>query len=110
MNEYPSAAGLDDSLMCAYFGGPQDGWKNGDLPAVMSGRKLTGDISRIPLGQPSQSSLFAEYKCTSETQVDGYWRFDYQGMVGPNGEELAATIAPSVSVLADTKVNARADE
>ena len=90
MTTYPSADNTDPSLYCAYFGGPRDGMRTGDLPAPLSGTKLTGMISKIPLSQPHQFSLYAVYECASETQVDGFWEFTYIGMEGPNGEQLVA--------------------
>lgn len=90
MTTHESAKNQDPSLYCAYFGGPRDGLKTGDLPAVMSGKKLTGAVSKLPLSEPHQFSLFAVYECTSETQVDGFWIFSYRGMEGPNGEKLVA--------------------
>lgn len=90
MTSHESAKNLDPSLYCSYIGGPRDGLKTGDLPAQMSGRKLTGIVSKMPLSRPSPFSLYAVYKCTSETQIDGFWIFDYQGMEGPNGEKLVA--------------------
>ncbi|MBO0981973.1 hypothetical protein [Microbacterium sp. SD291] len=93
MTTHESAKNLDPSLYCAYFGGPRDGLKTGDLPAPLSGKKLTGMTSKMPLSQPHQYSLYAVYVCTSETQVDGFWVFEYQGMEGPNGEKLVAADA-----------------
>lgn len=90
MTTYESAKHQDASLYCAYIGGPRDGLKTGDLPAVMSGKKLTGAVSKMPLSKPHQFSLFAVYECTSETQVDGFWVFTYRGMEGPDGERLVA--------------------
>lgn len=90
MATYESAKHQDPSLYCAYVGGPRDGFKTGDLPSVLSGKKLTGMVSKVPLSQPHQFSLFAVYVCTSETQVDGFWIFEYRGMEGPNGERLVA--------------------
>lgn len=91
MTTSESAMNQDPSLFCAYFGGPRDGLKTGDLPAALSGRPLTGVVSKLPLGQPSEFSLFAVYLCTSETQVDGFWVFEFQRLEGPNGEQLLAT-------------------
>ncbi len=88
--QHESANHSDPSLYCAYFGGPRDGFKTGDLPAELSGTKLTGTVSHIPLSQPHEFSLFAVYKCTSETQVDGFWEFHFQGLEGPQGEQLVA--------------------
>ena len=88
--QHESADHSDPSLYCAYFGGPRDGFKTGDLPAEMSGQKLTGTVSHIPLSQSHEFSLFAVYKCTSETQVDGFWEFHFQGLEGPQGEQLVA--------------------
>ena len=88
MTAYESAANQDPSLYCAHFGGPRDGWKSGDLPAFMSGQKLTGMVTKTPLSQPHQFSLYAVYECASETQVDGFWVFEFQRMEGPNGELL----------------------
>ncbi|MEJ1922495.1 hypothetical protein [Microbacterium sp. KHB019] len=93
MTTYESAKNQDPTLYCAYFGGPRDGFKTGDLPTVMSGKKLTGTVSKVPLSEPHQFSLFAVYECTSETQVDGFWIFTYRGMEGPNGEALVAAKA-----------------
>ncbi len=90
MTTYESAANQDPSLYCEYFGGPKDGFKSGDLPAFLSGKKLTGMTSKSPLSQPHQFSLFAVYICTSETQVNGFWVFEFQRLEGPNGELLVA--------------------
>ena len=49
MTTHESAKNQDPSLYCAYFGGPRDGLETGDLPAVMSGKKLTGAVSKTPL-------------------------------------------------------------
>jgi hypothetical protein len=97
MTNCESANNHDPSLYCAYFGGPRDGLKTGDLPAVLSGEKLTGMVSKMPLSQPHQFSLFAVYVCTSETQVNGFWEFRYTGMEGPNGEQLVAALPSSES-------------
>lgn len=88
MTTHPSAKNEDPTLHCAYFGGPRDGFKTGDLPAPMSGQKLTGMVVKTPLSEPNELSLYAVYECTSETQVDGFWRFEYRGMEGPNGEKM----------------------
>lgn len=90
MTAHESAADKDSLPFCAYFGGPHDGFKTGDLPAELSGKKLTGMVSKVPLAQPAHHSLYAVYTCTSETQVDGFWRFDFQGLEGPNGEKLVS--------------------
>ena len=90
MTTEPSAKNLVPTLYCAYFGGPRDGLKTGDMPASLSGHKLTGMISKTPLSQPHQFSLFAVYECTSETQIDWFWQFHFVGMEGPNGERLVA--------------------
>lgn len=90
MSKTASAAHGDPSLYCAFFGGPRDGLKSGDLPATLSGAKLTGMVMRMPLSQPHQFSLHAVYECTSETQIDGFWRFEFRGLEGPNGETLVA--------------------
>ena len=90
-----SAKGQDPSLYCAYFGGPRDGWKTGDLPTLLSGQKLTGMTSHLPLSQPHQFSLVAVYECTSETQINDFWQFHFRRIEGPNGERLVATAAPT---------------
>lgn len=90
----PSAKNQDPSLFCAYFGGPRDGLKTGDLPVTLSGTKLTGMVVSMPLSEPSEFSLFAVYECTSETQVKGFWEFHFRRMEGPNGERLVATRKP----------------
>lgn len=90
MTTVESANNLDPTLYCAYVGGPRDGFKTGDLPASLSGKKLTGSVTKLPLSQPAQFSLYAVYECTSETQIDGFWQFHYRGMEGPNGERLVA--------------------
>ncbi len=92
MTTEPSAKNLDPTLYCAYFGGPRDGLKSGDLPASFSGQKLTGMVAKLPLSQPAQFSLFAVYECTSETQIDGFWQFHFRGLEGPNGESLVAEV------------------
>lgn len=84
---------IDPTLFCAYVGGPRDGLKTADLPPAFSGRPLTGIVSKLPLSQPHQYSLYAVYVCTSETQVNGFWIFEYRGMEGPNGEKLVAADA-----------------
>lgn len=83
-----SANNSDPSLYCAYFGGPRDGLKTGDLPAELSGKQLTGTVAKLPLAEPHQFSLYAVYVCESESQVDGFWEFRFQGLEGPNGEHL----------------------
>ena len=45
---------------------------------------------KAPLSQPHRFSLYAVYECTSETQGDGFWVFEFQRMEGPNGEMLVA--------------------
>lgn len=90
MTKHASAGSNDPTLFCAYFGGPRDGLRTGDLPASLSGSKLTGMIAKIPLSQPHEFSLFAVYECTSETQIEGFWEFTYVGLEGPNGEKLVA--------------------
>lgn len=95
MTTHESGKNQDPSLYCAYVGGPRDGLKSGDLPVVLSGEKLTGMISKIPLSQPHHFSLFAVYVCTSETQIDGFWILEFRGMEGPNGEQLVARATPS---------------
>lgn len=109
MTAEPSANGSDPSLYCAYFGGPRDGFKTGDLPASLSGRSLTGMISKTPLSQPHQFSLFAVYRCTSEAQVDGFWRFEFVGMEGPNGERLVAAEAPDAITRVRTSIERAPD-
>ncbi|HRN28201.1 MAG TPA: hypothetical protein PK781_09275 [Terrimesophilobacter sp.] len=94
MTTTPSAKNQDPSLFCAYFGGPRDGFKTGDLPATLSGKKLTGMVAKTPLSQPHQYSLFAVYECTSEAQVKGFWEFHFREMEGPNGERLVAAHEP----------------
>ncbi|WP_298863527.1 hypothetical protein [uncultured Microbacterium sp.] len=98
MSTVESAKNQDPTLYCAYFGGPRDGFKTGDLPAPMSGKNLTGMISKLPLSEPYFYSLYAVYKCTSETQIDGFWEFHFIGMEGPEGEQLVATHKPDVEV------------
>jgi hypothetical protein len=87
-----SADNFDKSLYCAYFGGPRDGFRTGDLPATFSGQRLTGFVSRVPMSQPAEFSLFAVYECTSQTQIGGFWQFHYQGLEGPAGENLVAAV------------------
>ena len=101
MTTYESADNQDPTLYCAYFGGPRDGLKTGDLPAFLSGQNLTGMVSKTPLSQPHQYSLYAVYVCTSQAQIDGFWRFDYQGMEGPNGEKFVAAEDVSRSAAGD---------
>lgn len=91
MTTNPSSRTHDPSLLCAYFGGPRDGFKSADLPTQLSGKRLTGAVSRVPLGQPAQYSLFARYVCKSESQIDGFWQFHFEGLEGPNGEALVTT-------------------
>lgn len=98
MSNVESANNLDPTLYCAYFGGPRDGFKSGDLPTSLSGKKLTGMVMKTPLSQPAQFSLFAVYECTSETQIDGFWQFHFRGLEGPHGERLVATRSPEKSV------------
>lgn len=90
MATHPSATNQDPTLYCAYFGGPRDGLKTGDLPSALSGKKLTGIVSKVPLSQPHEFSLYAVYECTSATQIHGFWEFQYRGMEGPNGEKFDA--------------------
>ena len=93
MATVPSAKNQDPTLYCQYFGGPEDGRKTGDLPVIFSGQKLTGMEFRPPLWQPHQTANYAVYVCTSETQVNGFWRFEYVGTEGPDGGALVATPA-----------------
>lgn len=90
MATVPSAKNQDPTLYCQYFGGPQDGRKTGDLPVLLSGEKLTGMEVKTPLWQPHETASFAVYVCTSETQINGFWRFDYVGTEGPDGATLVA--------------------
>lgn len=90
MAKIDSASNQDPTLYCAYFGGPHDGFKTGDLPATLSGTQLTGMVSKTPLAQPAIYSVFAVYECVSETQIDGFWQFLYRGLEGPNGETLVS--------------------
>lgn len=94
MTHHDSAKNQDPTLYCVYVGGPRDGLKTGDLPALMSGKKLTGAVSRVPLSQPAQFSLYAVYVCTGDAQVNGFWEFGYVGLEGPNGEQLVAAVQP----------------
>ena len=94
MTHHDSAENQDPTLYCVYVGGPRDGFKTGDLPALLSGKKLTGAVSRVPLSQPAQFSLYAVYVCTSDAQVNGFWEFSYVGLEGPNGEQLVAAVQP----------------
>ena len=41
MTTYASAKNQDPSLYCAYFGGPRDGLKSGDLPDIPSRAEFT---------------------------------------------------------------------
>lgn len=88
MTTHPSTSSQDPTLLCAYFGGPRDGLRTADLPSVMSGEKLTGLVSKVPLSQPHEFSLYAVYECTSDRQVEGFWHFLYRGLEGPNGEVI----------------------
>jgi hypothetical protein len=90
MSTVESAKNQDPSLYCAFFGGPRDGLKTGDMPATLSGEKLTGMVFKTPMSEPHIYSLYAVYVCTSETQIDGFWQFEFQGFEGPNGETLVA--------------------
>lgn len=90
MTTQESAQHQEPSLFCAFFGGPRDGFKTGDLPITLAGSKLTGMEIRIPLGQPAQFSLFARYVCTTETQIEGFWHFEYISLIGPDGEQIVA--------------------
>jgi len=90
MSTVESAKNQDPSLYCAFFGGPRDGLKTGDMPATLSGEKLTGMVFKSPMSEPHIYSLHAVYVCTSETQIDGFWQFEFQGFEGPNGETLVA--------------------
>ena len=83
------------TLYCAYFGGPRDGFKTGDLPAELSGQPLTGTVIKTPLSEPHIYSLFAVYECVGEAQVNGFWEFYFRGLEGPNGEELVAADKPA---------------
>ncbi len=90
MATVPSASNQDPTLYCQYFGGPNDGFKTGDLPAEPSGMHLTGTTITSPMAEPHHHSLRAVYECVGETQVNGYWQFFYRGLQGPNGERLVA--------------------
>ena len=90
MATVPSAKNEDPTLYCQYFGGPEDGRKTGDLPVIFSGEKLTGMQMKTPLWQPHDTANFAVYVCTSETQINGFWRFEYAGTEGPDGGALVA--------------------
>ena len=93
MTYLPSARHNDPLLFCGFFGGPRDGLKSGDLPASLSGTSLTGMEMSFPLGEPVEYSLYAHYVCTSTTQVDGFWRFEFVDLRGPNGEEIVSSPA-----------------
>lgn len=95
MATVPSASNQDPTLYCAYFGGPRDGLKTGDLPAELSGQALTGCVVKTPLSEPHFYSLFAVYECVGEAQVNGFWEFYFRGLEGPNGEQLVAADEPS---------------
>lgn len=43
----------DATLSSTYFGGPRDGFTTRDFPPELSGKKLTGAVSRISLSQPA---------------------------------------------------------
>lgn len=90
MTTVPSAKNQDPTLYCEYFGGPMDGFRTGDLPAELSGLSLHGTVTRTPLSQPHRFSLVAVYECTSETRVNGFWRFTFVHMEGPDGEILSS--------------------
>lgn len=90
MATIPSAKNTDPTLYCRYLGGPRDGLKSGDLPVTLSGQKLTGLVSKLPLAEPHWHSVYAVYLCTSETQIDGFWLLEFEGLEGPNGERLVA--------------------
>ncbi len=98
MASQPSANNQDKTLYCAYFGGPRDGLKTGDLPASMSGQKLTGVVSKMPLSQPHEFSLYAVYECTSDAQIEGFWQFHFRGLEGPNGEKLIAATPQTLPI------------
>jgi len=49
MSTVESAKNQDPSLYCAFFGGPRDGLKTGDMPATLSGEKLTGMVFKSPM-------------------------------------------------------------
>ncbi|TFD05851.1 MULTISPECIES: hypothetical protein [unclassified Cryobacterium] len=102
MTTYPSAKNQDPTLYCSYFGGPRDGLKSGDLPTILSGKKLTGMVSKTPLSQPHQFSLYAVYVCTIEAQINGFWEFHYRGMEGPDGEKLIAATPDPVTTQVDS--------
>ncbi|MDJ1113398.1 hypothetical protein [Microbacterium dauci] len=95
-----SAPTHDPTLRCKYLGGPRDGLLTADLPPELSGEKLTGLVSKIPLSQPHQFSLFAVYVCTSETQINTFWIFEFERLEGPNGEQLV--VEAPVSQTLDT--------
>lgn len=78
----------DPSLISEFFGGPLDGLRTADWPPPLSGQSLHGMVSKTPLSQPATGSIFAVYRCTSTTQVAGYWRFEFVRLEGPNGERL----------------------
>jgi len=75
----------DPTLYCAFYGGPQDGFRTGDLPAELSGQPLTGVELKTPVGEPGAG--WAVYVCSSETQIGGFWRFDFVGYRGAAGAE-----------------------
>lgn len=81
----------DLTLISEFIGGPLDGRRTADWPPQLSGRSLHGMVSKTPLSQPASGSIFAVYRCTRETQVGGYWRFEFVRLEGPNGERLVAT-------------------
>jgi hypothetical protein len=98
MTTVPSANNQDPTLWCAYFGGPKDGFKTGDLPAELSGLSMEGTEIRSPMSVPHEFSLYAVYRCDGTAQVDGFWPFHFQGMEGPNGERLVAAEDPEQAV------------
>ena len=63
------AEAVDPSLRRSYVGGPRDGLLTAELPAALSGQKLTGVVSSIPLSHPAEFSLHAVYECVSDSQI-----------------------------------------
>lgn len=80
----------DQTLISEFIGGPLDGRRTADWPPQLSCKSLHGMVSKTPLSQPARGSIFAVYRCTSEAQVGGYWRFEFVRLEGPNGERLVA--------------------
>jgi hypothetical protein len=99
MMTHEPANSKDPSLLCEFIDGPRDGLKSGDLPAGLSGQRLTGMTLRLPMTQPAAFSLHAVYECQGESQRRGFWQFFFIRLEGPNGEQLVTALPESHEML-----------